>query len=108
MLEITLLSGELSESQGLSDVQTIWGRGGDEKFFESMPIYARIGMHLLFYGKEQVKFLEGSKTVEAKLREQSISVCVFFAEIQHVLMHSPYSKERNLMTQHLSVTSHHL
>ena len=43
-----------------------------EKFFESMPIYARLGMHLLFCGKEQVKVLEGSKRVEDLLREQSI------------------------------------
>ncbi|KAG9309536.1 phosphatidylserine decarboxylase-domain-containing protein [Chiua virens] len=43
-----------------------------EKFFESMPIYARLGMHLLFCGKEQVKLLEGSKHVEDLLREQSV------------------------------------
>lgn len=43
-----------------------------EKFFESMPIYARLGMHLLFRGKEQVKLLEGSKHVEDILREQSL------------------------------------
>ncbi|KAH0836334.1 phosphatidylserine decarboxylase-domain-containing protein [Lanmaoa asiatica] len=43
-----------------------------EKFFESMPIYARLGMHLLFCGKEQVKLLEGSKRVEDLLREQSV------------------------------------
>lgn len=42
-----------------------------EKFFESMPIYARLGMHLLFCGKEQVKLLEGNKRVEDLLREQS-------------------------------------
>jgi phosphatidylserine decarboxylase len=46
-------------------------RGTDEKFFESMPIYARIGMHLLFYGHEQVELLE-TKKVEDILREQSI------------------------------------
>ena len=43
-----------------------------EKMFESMPIYARLGMHLLFHGKEQVKLLEGSKRVEDLLREQSV------------------------------------
>jgi len=46
-------------------------RGGNEKFFESMPLYTRLGMHLLFYGKEQVKLL-GNKKVEEFLREQSI------------------------------------
>ncbi|KAI6149305.1 phosphatidylserine decarboxylase-domain-containing protein [Pisolithus tinctorius] len=47
-------------------------RGTNQRFFESMPIYARLGMHLLFYGKEQVKLLEGNKLVEDTLREQSI------------------------------------
>lgn len=47
-------------------------RKSGEKFFESMPIYARLGMHLLFHGKEQVKLLEGSKHVEDLLREQSV------------------------------------
>ncbi|KAH7885821.1 phosphatidylserine decarboxylase-domain-containing protein [Phlebopus sp. FC_14] len=46
-------------------------RDTNERFFESMPIYARLGMHLLFYGKQQVKLLEGSKHVEDLLREQS-------------------------------------
>ncbi|KAL5528152.1 hypothetical protein ACEPAF_7288 [Sanghuangporus sanghuang] len=44
---------------------------GGVKIFESMPIYARIGMHLLFYGKEQVRLLEGGK-LENRLHEQSI------------------------------------
>ena len=47
-------------------------RGTNQRFFESMPIYARLGMHLLFYGKEQVKVLEGCKRVEDLLMEQSI------------------------------------
>jgi phosphatidylserine decarboxylase len=46
-------------------------RGTDTRIFESMPIYARLGMHLLFYGKEQVKIL-GNKKVEHILQEQSI------------------------------------
>ena len=33
----------------------------------------RLGMHLLFYGKEQVKIL-GNKRVDELLREQSIKV----------------------------------
>ncbi|KDQ53656.1 hypothetical protein JAAARDRAFT_38966 [Jaapia argillacea MUCL 33604] len=47
-------------------------RGTGEKFFESMPLYARIGMHLLFYGKEQVKVLEHVKYVEDLLRDESV------------------------------------
>ncbi|KAF7370638.1 hypothetical protein MSAN_00696800 [Mycena sanguinolenta] len=46
-------------------------RGSKEQIFEAMPIYARIGMHLLFYGREQVKILQ-SHTVESLLKEQSI------------------------------------
>jgi len=46
-------------------------RGGHEKIFESMPIYARLGMHLLFYGKEQVKLL-GNARVEEVLKDQSV------------------------------------
>ncbi|KAJ6591617.1 phosphatidylserine decarboxylase-domain-containing protein [Mycena vulgaris] len=46
-------------------------RGSKEQIFEAMPIYARIGMHLLFYGTEQVKVLH-SQTVESLLKEQSI------------------------------------
>ncbi|KAF8875750.1 phosphatidylserine decarboxylase-domain-containing protein [Mucidula mucida] len=36
-------------------------RATGKKIFESMPIYARIGMHLLFYGKPQVLLL-GTET----------------------------------------------
>ncbi|KDR80563.1 hypothetical protein GALMADRAFT_222161 [Galerina marginata CBS 339.88] len=46
-------------------------RGSNEPFFETMPLYARLGMHLLFYGKEQVKVL-GNKRVDELLREQSV------------------------------------
>lgn len=33
-------------------------RGSDEKFFEPMPLYARVGMHLLFSGTLQKKLLQ--------------------------------------------------
>ncbi|OAX43191.1 hypothetical protein K503DRAFT_847325 [Rhizopogon vinicolor AM-OR11-026] len=46
-------------------------RGTNQRIFESMPIYARLGMHLLFYGREQVKLLEGNKRVEELLKAQS-------------------------------------
>jgi len=45
---------------------------GSKKFFESMPIYVRIGMHLLFYGKEQVKLLEHAHKLENALKEQTV------------------------------------
>ncbi|KAF9803979.1 hypothetical protein IEO21_09495 [Rhodonia placenta] len=46
-------------------------RTNGERFFESMPIYTRLGMHLLFYGGEQRKVLH-SKSVEAVLRDLSV------------------------------------
>ena len=48
-------------------------RGTGEQFFESMPIYPRLGMHLLFYGGTQVKILH-NQTVETILRDLSIRV----------------------------------
>ncbi|KAG6857427.1 hypothetical protein H0H87_003494 [Tephrocybe sp. NHM501043] len=42
-----------------------------EPVFESMSIYARVGMHLLFYGRGRAKVL-GTQRVENLLREQSI------------------------------------
>ena len=49
-------------------------RGTGEKFFESMPIYPRLGMHLLFYGGTQIKVLH-NQTVETVLKDLSIRVC---------------------------------
>lgn len=40
--------------------------------FESMPIYVRLGMHLLYCGRAQEKLL-GSSSVEKYLKEQSIA-----------------------------------
>ena len=41
-----------------------------QKTFESMSIYVRIGMHLLYYGSEQEKALHWQRTLEL-LKEQS-------------------------------------
>ncbi|KAF8888359.1 hypothetical protein CPB84DRAFT_1826727 [Gymnopilus junonius] len=46
-------------------------RGTNVRVFESMPLYARLGMHLLFYGKEQRKLLS-SKRIYEILEEESI------------------------------------
>ncbi|KAJ6493576.1 phosphatidylserine decarboxylase-domain-containing protein [Mycena vitilis] len=46
-------------------------RGSKTPIFETMPIYARIGMHLLFYGPKREE-LVNSKTVENILHEQSV------------------------------------
>lgn len=41
-----------------------------EKTFESMSIYVRVGMHLLYYGSEQEKMLHWQKTLKL-LKDQS-------------------------------------
>ncbi|EKM53521.1 uncharacterized protein PHACADRAFT_259940 [Phanerochaete carnosa HHB-10118-sp] len=46
-------------------------RGTDEKFFEGMPLYPRIGMHLLYYGGTQIKILH-NHDVEGVLKSMSI------------------------------------
>ncbi|KAF8075020.1 phosphatidylserine decarboxylase-domain-containing protein [Lyophyllum atratum] len=46
-------------------------RETDKTIFESMPIYARIGMHLVFYGYGRAKIL-GTRNVEHLLTEESI------------------------------------
>ncbi|KAF8512042.1 phosphatidylserine decarboxylase-domain-containing protein [Gautieria morchelliformis] len=52
-------------------------RATGEQIFESMPIYARIGMHLLFYGKVETVLLR-NKIIEAQLKEQSIKEGIVF------------------------------
>lgn len=47
-------------------------RGTNERVFESMPIFVRLGMHLVFYGYEQVRVLEESMYVQDFLREESV------------------------------------
>ncbi|EJU00633.1 hypothetical protein DACRYDRAFT_23040 [Dacryopinax primogenitus] len=42
-----------------------------DRIFETMPIYTRIGMHLLFYGKAETALLHWGR-VETLLREQSM------------------------------------
>ncbi|KAH9828557.1 phosphatidylserine decarboxylase-domain-containing protein, partial [Rhodofomes roseus] len=42
-----------------------------QRFWESMPIYPRLGMHLLFYGGEQRKILH-NKSIESILEELSV------------------------------------
>ncbi|KAI0915368.1 hypothetical protein AcV5_003859 [Taiwanofungus camphoratus] len=46
-------------------------RGTGQRFFESMPIYPRLGMHLLFYGGTQKKVLH-DRPIEAILKDVSI------------------------------------
>ncbi|EJD39850.1 hypothetical protein AURDEDRAFT_187226 [Auricularia subglabra TFB-10046 SS5] len=46
-------------------------RGTNEQIFESMPLYARIGMHLLFYGRYEIRVLHNAR-IRKLLVEQSI------------------------------------
>ncbi|KAF7308526.1 hypothetical protein HMN09_00701700 [Mycena chlorophos] len=46
-------------------------RGTKQQIFEAMPLYARIGMHLLFYGSAEKRLLH-IKKVEDLLKEQSV------------------------------------
>ncbi|EMD32877.1 hypothetical protein CERSUDRAFT_118332 [Gelatoporia subvermispora B] len=46
-------------------------RGSDQRFFESMPLATRLGMHLLFWGGYQEKLLH-EKSVESVLKELSV------------------------------------
>ncbi|KAJ7066597.1 phosphatidylserine decarboxylase-domain-containing protein [Mycena amicta] len=46
-------------------------RGSKEQIFEAMPLYARIGMHLLFYGSAEITLLRW-QSIEHLLKEQSV------------------------------------
>lgn len=52
-------------------------RGTDERFFETMPMYVRIGMHLLFYGSKQTSILRYG-TVENLLKKMSLREGVIY------------------------------
>ncbi|RDX43222.1 hypothetical protein OH76DRAFT_1410311 [Lentinus brumalis] len=63
---------------GLKDLATQYHVGNyvivratGERIFESMPIYPRLGMHLLFYGGTQIKLLH-NRSVESVLRDLSV------------------------------------
>jgi len=63
---------------GLEDVASkfhvgnyVMNRETGEKFFEGMPIYPRLGMHLLYYGGPERKILH-NKSVETVLKDLSI------------------------------------
>ncbi|KAF9516100.1 hypothetical protein BS47DRAFT_1371809 [Hydnum rufescens UP504] len=49
----------------------ITDRATQTRSFEPMPLYVRVGMHLVFYGKEQTALLRWH-SVEALLKQQSI------------------------------------
>ncbi|KIJ27069.1 hypothetical protein M422DRAFT_776437 [Sphaerobolus stellatus SS14] len=77
-------------------------RGTGEKFFESMPIYARIGMHLLFYGKLETELLRRG-IVEAQLREQSIKEGIVFDSPSSVSSIPSFIQTYSIQTDELLV-----
>ncbi|PPR03223.1 hypothetical protein CVT26_008071 [Gymnopilus dilepis] len=75
-------------------------RGSSEPFFETMPLYARLGMHLLFYGKEQVRIL-GNKRVDELLREQSIKQGKIFDDPKSVQSIPSFIETYSIQTEEL-------
>lgn len=66
--------------KSLDDFEASWHLGNyiidresGQRSFEPMPIYVRLGMHLLFYGSEQENVLE-SKRAQEMLRFQSVKM----------------------------------
>lgn len=71
--------GFIPDSKQLQDEFVSWKMGNyiavrngkaDEKFFESMPLYVRVGMHLLFYSSRNHSLLRYG-SVEAMLKRMS-------------------------------------
>ncbi|KAG6853628.1 hypothetical protein C0991_002688 [Blastosporella zonata] len=71
-----------------------------QPIFEYMPIYARVGMHLLFYGRGRAKVL-GTQTVEHLLREQSVKEGHIFDSPQSVKSIPSFVKTYGLDTSEL-------
>ncbi|KAH9856812.1 phosphatidylserine decarboxylase-domain-containing protein [Lenzites betulinus] len=60
---------ELAEQYHVGNFVIVRSTG--ERIFESMPIYPRLGMHLLFYGGTQIKLLH-NRSVETILKDLSV------------------------------------
>ncbi|KAF8909349.1 phosphatidylserine decarboxylase-domain-containing protein [Gymnopilus junonius] len=75
-------------------------RGSEEPFFETMPLYARLGMHLLFYGKEQVRLL-GNKRIDELLREESIRQGQIFDDPKSVRSIPSFVETYKIQTEEL-------
>ncbi|GAA5931110.1 uncharacterized protein JCM15063_002546 [Sporobolomyces koalae] len=61
-------------------------RQSGQRRWESMPIYVRIGMQMLYHGKEQTKLVESAR-VEAMLKAQSIKQGVAYDTPDQALEH---------------------
>ncbi|KAK0189157.1 hypothetical protein F5146DRAFT_1205431 [Armillaria mellea] len=75
-------------------------RATGERVFESMPIYARIGMHLLFYGKGQILLL-GTETVANFLKRLSIKQGKIYDSPQSVASIPSFIKTYSLSLKEL-------
>lgn len=83
-----------------------------EKTFEAMSMYVRLGMHLLYYGSEQERLLEWSKTKQL-LKDQSekmgreyddpksVDHIQPFIEVSHAcrITHTYYTRKRALSVE---------
>ncbi|QRW19661.1 phosphatidylserine decarboxylase family protein [Rhizoctonia solani] len=70
-LQIIVQNSEKSESPGSNTRNYVMDRKTKEKKFEDMPIYVRIGMHLLFNQSYLSQTLLGEKRVDKLLKDQS-------------------------------------
>lgn len=61
-------------------------RATGEKFFEDMPIYARIGMHLIFNQSKLSRTLLGEKRVDKLLIEQSVKQGKIFDRVDPAIV----------------------
>ncbi|KAK0203038.1 phosphatidylserine decarboxylase-domain-containing protein [Desarmillaria ectypa] len=75
-------------------------RATGERVFESMPIYARIGMHLLFHGKGQILLL-GTETVANFLKRLSIKQGKIYDSPQSVASIPSFVKTYSLSLKEL-------
>ncbi|EIN08718.1 hypothetical protein PUNSTDRAFT_102181 [Punctularia strigosozonata HHB-11173 SS5] len=75
-------------------------RGTGEKFFESMPLYPRLGMHLLYYGSAQVKVLH-NQHVEEVLKDLSIKQGKIYDEPESVKSIPSFIETYSIQTDEL-------
>ncbi|KAG5647920.1 hypothetical protein DXG03_007844 [Asterophora parasitica] len=75
-------------------------RETEEMQFEHMPIYARVGMHLVFYGYGRARVL-GTRRVEDLLRKESIRQGRIYDSSQSAHSIPSFVKTYNLTTEEL-------
>lgn len=93
---------KLIPTSALERLEVNWNMGNyvinrhtGEKTFESMSIYVRLGMHLLYYGSEQQNILQW-KSTEALLKSQSEKMGHEYDSPSSVAHIAPFLKAFNL------------